>query len=226
MNRPLAPLIAVIGSLLACPAAGEGDGSTPRPPPASRPMKVQAGSKQAAPPPPGLEVATFAGGCFWCMEPPFEALPGVKEVLSGYTGGPEQRPAYRDVASGRTGHAEAVRVVYDPDAVTYQELLDTFWRSIDPTDAGGQFADRGPQYRTAIFVHDDTQRRAAEASKRALTESGRFARPIVTPVEDAAPFWVAEDNHQDYYRKNPDHYRRYRVGSGRAGFLERVWGKS
>ncbi|MEO1233759.1 MAG: peptide-methionine (S)-S-oxide reductase MsrA [Myxococcota bacterium] len=176
-------------------------------------------------PEPGLEVATFAGGCFWCMEPPFEKLSGVKAVVSGYTGGKEPAPTYKQVGYGRTGHAEAVRVYFDPDFVTYEELLDTFWRSIDPTDAGGQFADRGAHYRTAIFVHDEMQKAAADASKSKLSASKKFEAAIVTPVESVGPFWVAEEYHQDYYKKNPGHYQRYRRGSGRAGFLEKHWGK-
>jgi len=158
------------------------------------------------------------------MEGPFEHLDGVVEVLAGYTGGEEPHPTYEQVSSGTTGHAEAVRVVYDPDVVSYDTLLDTYWRSMDPTDAGGQFADRGSQYRPAIFVFNDAQRAAAEASKAALEASGRFDRPIIVPIEDAGPFWVAEDYHQDYYLTHPDRYQRYREGSGRAAFLRRVWG--
>lgn len=172
----------------------------------------------------GEAVATFAGGCFWCMEGPFEALPGVRETLSGYTGGTETSPRYEDVAAGRTGHTEAVRVYYRPDDVSYETLLDTFWRSMDPTDAGGQFADRGTQYRPGIFVHDETQRDAATRSRETLANSGRFERPIIVPIDDADTFWVAEAYHQDYYRTNPGHYRAYRAGSGRTGFLNRVWG--
>jgi methionine-S-sulfoxide reductase len=171
-----------------------------------------------------LAVAIFAGGCFWCMEGPFEAVDGVSEVLSGYTGGDEPNPTYREVGSGRTGHTEAVRVVYDPTVVGYAALLDVFWRSFDPTDAGGQFADRGPQYRPAIFVTTAEERAAAERSRANLEASGRFDAPIVVPVADAGPFWVAEDYHQDYYRTNPDHSRRYRRGSGREAFLQEHWG--
>lgn len=178
----------------------------------------------AAEVPADAAVATFAGGCFWCMEPPFEKLDGVYSVVSGYTGGPEKDPSYERVSSGRTGHAEAVEVRYDPSRVTYRALLDVFWRQIDPTDSGGQFADRGPQYRTAIFVHDAEQRAAAEASKAEIAESGRFDGPIVTEIVDAGPFWRAEEYHQDYYRKNEAHYKRYRRGSGREGYLERIWG--
>jgi peptide methionine sulfoxide reductase msrA/msrB len=158
------------------------------------------------------------------MEPPFEKLAGVASVVSGYSGGDERNPTYGEVSSGRTGHVEAVEVRYDPAVVSYAKLLDTFWKSFDPTDAGGQFADRGTQYRSAIFVHDEDQRRLAEASKKALAEAGVFAKAIVTPVLDAGPFYEAEAYHQDYYKTNPDHYRSYRRGSGREGFLERTWG--
>jgi len=168
-------------------------------------------------------VATFAGGCFWCMEPPFEKTRGVAQVLSGYTGGVEVDPVYDQVASGRTSHAEAIQVRYDPTQVSYDELLDVFWRQIDPTDGGGQFADRGAQYRTAIFYHDDEQRRLAEASKAALGSSGRYERPIVTEIVAATPFYPAEDYHQDYWKKNPVRYQGYRRGSGREGYLEDVW---
>jgi peptide methionine sulfoxide reductase msrA/msrB len=171
-----------------------------------------------------LAKATFAGGCFWCMEPPFEKLPGVVHVTSGYTGGPEKSPSYEEVSSGRTGHVEAVQVEYDPKRVSYEYLLEVFWRQINPTDAGGQFADRGTQYQTAIFAHDKAQREAAEASKKKLDKSGIFDKPIVTPIRWAQPFYAAESYHQDYYKKNPSHYKRYRVGSGREGYLKSVWG--
>lgn len=173
----------------------------------------------------GLARATFAGGCFWCMEPPFEKLPGVVSVTSGYTGGKEPAPSYEQVSAGRTGHLEAVEVKYDPAVISYEYLLKVFWRQIDPTDDGGQFADRGKQYRTAIFVYDQKQRELAEASKRELEKSAIFKTPIVTPIRWAQPFYAAEDYHQDYYKKNPDHYKRYRSGSGREAFLESVWGK-
>ena len=185
---------------------------------------AQEGSQEAPPPGEGLAVATFAGGCFWCMEPPFEKLAGVKAVLSGYTGGPERGPTYRQVSHGSTGHTEAVRVVYAPKVVAYDKLLDTFWRSMDPTDAGGQFVDRGSQYRPAIFVHSAEQRAVADESKAALQASGRFSAPIIVPIQDAGPFWLAEDYHQDFYKKSPDHYKRYRQGSGRDRFIEQVWG--
>jgi peptide methionine sulfoxide reductase msrA/msrB len=172
-----------------------------------------------------LAKATFAGGCFWCMEPPFEKLGGVQRVTSGYTGGPEKGPSYKEVSSGRTGHVEAVQVEFDPTVISYEYLLKVFWRQIDPTDGGGQFADRGTQYQTAIFVHDRAQRKLAEASKRELEKSGVFKKPIVTPIRAATSFYAAESYHQDYYKKNPTGYKRYRRGSGREGFLEAVWGK-
>ncbi|MCW5889700.1 MAG: peptide-methionine (R)-S-oxide reductase MsrB [bacterium] len=189
---------------------------------------VTAGAASDAPRPPAATVdhreATFAGGCFWCMEPPFEKLPGVLEVVSGYTGGSQQDPTYEEVSAGGTGHVEAVLVRYDPARVSYETLLEVFWRQIDPTDAGGQFVDRGAQYRSAIFVHDGEQRRLAEASKQRLAASGRFAKPIVTDVVAFERFWPAEEYHQDYYRKNPIRYRYYRYGSGRDRFLDEAWG--
>ena len=177
---------------------------------------VGAGSARAA-------TATFAGGCFWCMEPPFEKLPGVESVVSGYAGGTEPNPTYEQVSAGATGHAESVQVTYDPAQVTYERLLDVFWRQIDPTDDGGQFVDRGPQYRSIVFVRDDAQRAAAEASKAALAASGRFEKPLVTRIVPFTTFYPAEEYHQDYYKKNPLRYRYYRYGSGRDQFLEKVW---
>ncbi len=170
-----------------------------------------------------LARATFAGGCFWCMEPPFEKLDGVKEVVSGYTGGEEVNPTYQEVSSGRTGHLEAVEVIYDPARVSYETLLAVFWRQVDPTDGGGQFVDRGPQYRTAIFTHDEEQRRLAERSKEEMARSGRFDGPIVTEIIPAGPFYRAEEYHQDYYRKSSLKYKYYRFGSGRDRYLDKVW---
>ncbi len=170
-------------------------------------------------------VATFAGGCFWCMEPPFEALEGVVEVIAGYTGGHVPHPTYEQVCTGTTGHFEAVQVFYDPERVAYAQLLEVFWRNIDPTDPNGQFADRGPQYRTAIFYHDEFQKQCAEVSRARLEASGRFERPIATVILPAGPFYPAEAYHQDYYRKCPLAYRRYKEGSGRAAFIEKQWGR-
>jgi peptide-methionine (S)-S-oxide reductase len=166
--------------------------------------------------------ATFAGGCFWCMEPPFDKLDGVVSTTSGYTGGRTADPTYEQVSAGRTGHAEAVEIVYDPRKVTYPQLLDVFWRNIDPLTANAQFCDAGSQYRAAIFVHDETQRRLAEESKRAVAQ--RLQKPVVTEVVTASKFWPAEDYHQDYYRKNPIRYNLYRAGCGRDQRLEAIWG--
>jgi peptide methionine sulfoxide reductase msrA/msrB len=175
-------------------------------------------------PAPPSAVAIFAGGCFWCMEPPFEKLDGVLDVVSGYTGGKEPDPTYGEVSSGRTGHAEAIEVRYDPARISYGALLDVFWRQIDPTDAGGQFVDRGTQYRTGIFYLDEDQRRLAERSKAELEGSGRFSEPIVTAIVRAGRFHPAEAYHQDYHATHPAEYKRYRSGSGRDAFLDRVWG--
>ncbi|MCM3597572.1 peptide-methionine (R)-S-oxide reductase MsrB [Metabacillus idriensis] len=171
-----------------------------------------------------LEAATFAGGCFWCMEPPFEKLDGVLEVISGYTGGTEENPSYNDVSSGKTGHVESVQVVYDPAVVSYEELLDVYWKQVDPTDSEGQFVDRGKQYSTAIFFHNEDQKLAAQASKEKMDQSGRFDQKIVTPILPALTFYMAEDYHQDYYKKNPVRYEYYRNNSGRDQFLEKTWG--
>jgi peptide methionine sulfoxide reductase msrA/msrB len=167
--------------------------------------------------------ATFAGGCFWCMEPPFEKLPGVIDVVSGYTGGTGADPTYEDYA--RKGHVEAVEITYDPGRVSYDRLLEVFWRQIDPTDAGGQFCDRGPAYASAIFTHDDQQAEAARRSKEALERSGRFVKPIVTPIRPAGVFYKAEDYHQDYHTKNPVRYKFYRWNCGRDRTLKRIWGE-
>jgi len=169
------------------------------------------------------EKATFAGGCFWCMTPPFKKLDGVKEVVAGYTGGTKDKPTYEEVSSGRTGHLEAVEVIYDPAKITYDQLLDVFWKSIDPTDPGGQFADRGSQYLTAVFYHNDAQKRLAEKSKERLGASGKFSKPIATAILPAKPFYKAEDYHQDYDQKNPVRYKLYKSGSGREQFLEKTW---
>jgi peptide methionine sulfoxide reductase msrA/msrB len=172
-----------------------------------------------------LEKATFAGGCFWCMTPPFEKLDGVKEVISGYTGGHTKNPTYEDVTSETTGHMESVEVIFDPSKVTYKKLLDVFWKQVNPTDAGGQFVDRGPSYKSAIFYHNEEQKKLAEQSKKELGLSGRFDKPIVTEILAAGPFYRAEDYHQDYWKKNPVRYKFYRYNSGRDQFLGKVWGK-
>jgi len=166
--------------------------------------------------------ATFAGGCFWCMEPPFDAVEGVISTTSGYAGGPEKSPTYKDVSAGRTGHLESLQVKYDPDKVSYEKLLDVFWHNIDPLQDDGQFCDRGNQYRTAIFPHDEEQRRLAEESKAAL--AGRFDRPIVTRIITGASFYPAENYHQDFYKKDPQRYYSYRRGCGRDARLKQLWG--
>jgi peptide methionine sulfoxide reductase msrA/msrB len=170
-----------------------------------------------------LEKATFAGGCFWCMTPPFEKLNGVNEVVSGYTGGNGPNPTYEDYAA--TGYIEAVQITYDPSKISYSALLDVFWRQIDPTDKGGQFCDRGPQYRSAIFYENAKQKRLAEESKEALDKTGRYQKPIVTELIKASTFYKAEEYHQDYYKKNPIRYEFYRASCGRDKYLEKVWGK-
>jgi peptide methionine sulfoxide reductase msrA/msrB len=170
-----------------------------------------------------LKTATFAGGCFWCMESDFEKVNGVVEAVSGYTGGQKPNPTYEEVSAGGTGYVESVQVVYDPAKITYKELLDVFWRHVDPTDAGGQFVDRGSQYRTAIFYNDAEQKRLAEESRAQLEKTGRFSAPIVTEIVPLTKFYPAEDYHQDYYKKNPLRYRFYRLGSGRDQFLKNTW---
>ncbi|MFK7696224.1 peptide-methionine (S)-S-oxide reductase MsrA [Paenibacillus sp. HJGM_3] len=168
-------------------------------------------------------VATFAGGCFWCMVKPFDEQPGIIRVVSGYTGGHVPNPTYEQVCSDTTGHYEAVQITFDPTVYPYERLLETFWRSIDPTDPGGQFGDRGDSYRTAIFYHSEEQKAAAEQSKRDLAASGDFSKPIVTPIIPASPFYPAEDYHQDYYKKQPIRYKAYYTGSGREKFLKDQW---
>ncbi len=170
------------------------------------------------------EKATLAGGCFWCMEKPFEKLEGVIDVSSGYMGGSSQDPTYENYAAAN--HIEVVEIVYDPDRIPYNKLLDVFWRQIDPTDPAGQFADRGRAYSTAIFYHNDEQKRLAERSKKELQERNIFGKPIVTPILPAQTFYRAEEYHQDYYKKNPLRYKYYRSGSGRDQFLEKIWGKN
>jgi len=183
------------------------------------------GGTAAAQPAAPLAKATFAGGCFWCVEADFDKVDGVVSTTSGYIGGMLAHPKYEQVAAGTTGHAEAVEIVFDPRKVSYEKLLEIFWRSIDPTVVNRQFCDIGSPYRTAIFVHDDAQRRAAEASKAALQRSKPFPQPIVTPIETATAFYPAEDYHQDYYLKNPLRYRYYRTSCGRDAKLKELWGE-
>lgn len=181
-------------------------------------------TRQAEPPGAGLAVATFAGGCFWCLEPPFDKTTGVVSTTSGYTGGTKAGATYAEVSGGTTGHKEALRVVYDPAKVTYGQLLDVYWRNVDPVDPKGQFCDKGEEYRAAIFVADEEQRKLAEESKAALAASGRIKQPITVTIEPAREFWVAEEYHQDYYLKNQTKYKFYRWNCGRDARLEAVWG--
>ena len=191
---------------------------------------VAAGTGSAQSPAPAesvgrpLAVATFAAGCFWCAEADFEKVPGVVDAVSGYTGGRAADPTYEQVSAGRTGHREAVQVIYDPGRVSYQRLLDVFWRNVDPTDAGGQFCDRGEQYTSAIFVATDGERRLAEASERAVERSGRLRGPVATAILRAGPFYRAEEYHQAYAKKNPLRYKFYRTTCGRDRRLRQVWG--
>jgi peptide-methionine (S)-S-oxide reductase len=204
-------LLAVAASLVTLGALASGPSA-----PAQAPAKKEE---------PKLATATFAGGCFWCMEAPFDKVQGVKSTTSGYTGGTKPNPTYEEVSSGSTGHAEAVQVVYDPSKVSYAQLLQIFWHNVDPLTANAQFCDHGHQYRTAIFFHDAEQQRLAEESKRQIEASGRFKAPIVTELVAASTFYPAEDYHQDYYQKNPVRYRYYRFGCGRDARLQQLWGE-
>lgn len=177
-------------------------------------VKLPTGTKQ--------NIATFAGGCFWCTEQPLEQLDGVEEVISGYIGGDKEDPTYEEVCTGKTGHLEAVQVEYDPKKISYDELLNKFWQTIDPTDPGGQFVDRGSQYQTAIFYHNIEQKKIAEASKKALDKSGLFDKPVATDIRPATAFYRAEDYHQDYYKTCPIRYNSYKIGSGRKQF-QKIW---
>ncbi len=170
------------------------------------------------------EIATFAGGCFWCMVKPFDQTEGIIKVVSGYTGGHVENPTYEQVCSETTGHLEAVQITFDSDVYPYEKLVELYWTLIDPTDPGGQFYDRGESYTTAIFYHDEEQKRIAEQSKERLENSGKFNKPIAVKILPAKPFYQAEDYHQQYYQKNPLHYERYSIGSGRAAFIQQHWG--
>jgi len=209
-SRSLNTILAVVAGLALILGPGQGP---------------QAGQSEPARHDGPTKTATFAGGCFWCVEAAFDGVDGVLEAVSGYTGGEKANPTYKEVSSGRSQHVEAVQVRYDPEKITYTELLDIFWRQIDPTDPGGQFADRGNQYRTFVYPNDKEQRALAEESRRKLAASGKFDGPIVTEIVDAGPFYEAEEYHQDYHLKNSAHYKRYKYGSGRTPFLDRVWGK-
>ncbi len=190
-------------------------------------MLAAAPSMAQAPASPSQQaVATFAGGCFWCMEPPYDKLPGVISTTSGYMGGTTRNPTYEEVSTGRTGHTEVVQVAYDPSTVSYEKLLEVFWRNTDPTVTDRQFCDVGSQYRTAIFYHSEEQKRLAEGSKAALDKTKPFKQPIVTPVQPAGEFWRAEEYHQDFYRKNPVRYTYYKTGCGRDARLKELWGRA
>jgi methionine-S-sulfoxide reductase len=174
-----------------------------------------------------LEKATFAGGCFWCMQPPFDRLDGVVSTIVGYTGGSKVNPTYEEVSSGATGHAESIEILYDPSRITYTDLLEVFWHNIDPTEVNRQFVDVGSQYRTAVFYHNEEQRKLALASKEKLEKSGKFgSKPIVTEIVPASTFYAAEEYHQKYYQKNSSRYKFYRYNSGRDQFLKKTWGKA
>lgn len=170
------------------------------------------------------DTAIFAGGCFWCMVKPFDSLPGIEKVVSGFTGGHVPHPTYQEVTTGTTGHTEAVEITFDPELISYDELVSIYWQQTDPTDAFGQFADRGDSYRPVIFYNNAKQKAIAEESKANLQASGRFTDQIVTSIEPAEPFYPAEDYHQDFYKKNAAHYHAYSEGSGRAGFIRKNWG--
>lgn len=170
-----------------------------------------------------FEKATFAGGCFWCMVKPFDTLPGIESVISGYTGGHVENPTYEQVCTGMTGHTEAVQITFDPEVFPYKDLVEVYWQQTDPTDPNGQFVDQGNSYRPAIFYYTEEQKAIAEASKIALDASGRFNKPVITPIEPAQPFYPAEDYHQDFYKKSTAHYGRYRQASGRDSYINKHW---
>ncbi len=239
MKRTILLSLSAALGLLACRSGPSDGGGAPKPAgdgapsgaasaPASAPTAAVGGPKDYAPlpaVPDGHEVAIFAGGCFWCMEKPFDVVDGVIATTSGYIGGKEERPSYRQVSSGTTGHTEAVHVVFDPKRVSYERLLEVFWHNIDPTMLNRQFCDGGTQYRTGIYPVSPAQTAAAEASRAALTAAASLPGPIVTEITGAGPFWTAENYHQDYYVKNPAHYTRYRTGCGRDRRLAELWGE-
>jgi peptide-methionine (S)-S-oxide reductase len=207
-------ILLLIGGALALSRVRGADGGEP---------STDAGPVGQEPPVQGAAVATFAGGCFWCMEEVFEEVPGVLSAVSGYAGGNVENPTYEQVSAGGTGHTEAVRVIYDPDRISYQRLLDLFWHNVDPLTPNRQFCDRGDQYRAAIFYRGDELKRLAELSKKAIEDSGRFEEPIVTEIVRATEFYEAEEYHQNYYKKNPVRYKFYKWNCGRAQRLEELW---
>lgn len=218
-----AAVFGVLPLLTALGACAQSEGSTV--PPETKAQTSTARAAQAAPTAAtGTATAVFAGGCFWCMEPPFDKLPGVVSTTSGYIGGHVANPTYEQVSAGRTGHAEAVQVKYDPRQVSYEKLLQVFWHNIDPVAVDRQFCDVGDQYRSGIFTIGEKQRQLAEASRRKWQDSGRFERPIATEIVAATTFYPAEGYHQDYYEKNPIRYKYYRFSCGRDGRLEELWG--
>lgn len=209
MSTKLAAVLSIIFVVTAFAATPDGE--------TSKPEGSEPDSKD-------LSVATFAGGCFWCMEGPFDKLDGVVSTTSGYTGGQTKNPTYREVSSGGTGHTEAVKILYDETKVSYEKLLEVFWVNHDPTDAAGQFCDKGDQYRPGIFYHNEEQKKQAEASKQRVERVKTFAQPIATEITTAGMFYPAEEYHQDYYQKNPFRYKFYRYGCGRDSRLQQLWG--
>jgi peptide-methionine (S)-S-oxide reductase len=227
MRRTLSPFVTLALLAVATATAHPGAAQAKTTPPPPKPVAAQAtASKPAAhsATPATLDTATFAMGCFWCGESQFTKQPGVLSVTSGYTGGRKTHPTYEEVSMGTTGHYESVRVVYDPAKTKYEDLLDMFWHSVDPTQADGQFCDRGSQYRSVVFVRNDRQRKAAEESKKALAASGVLHEPIVTQILPASMFWLAEDYHQCFWQKSSEHYRAYRQGCLRDERLAELWG--
>ena len=204
----------ILSLLMACSSAPSESGAVSGTEPEAEKKEVFSSKTQ---------LATFAGGCFWCVEAPFEDLDGVISVVSGYAGGKEKNPTYGEVSSGKTSHRESVQITFDPEVISYAELVDIFWQTYDPTDAGGSFFDRGTQYESAVFYHDAEQKKVAEDSKARLDKSGRFSKPIATPIIKYTNFYEAEDYHQDYYKKSPTEYYSYRTGSGRDAFIKKHW---
>ena len=216
MNKIYAGLILIIGVFLLAKLLPENTNKFSYKKPAIIPAKAISTNKN---------IAILAGGCFWCMEHPFEDLPGVTQAISGYTGGKKKNPTYKQVASGQTSHLEAVQIHFDPEKISYADILEVFWRNVNPTDNGGQFVDRGDQYRTGIFYTSEEQKKIAEKSKNKLIKSGRFQKKIVTPIIEAKPFYKAEEYHQDFFKKSYIRYKIYRAGSGRDEYINKLWGK-
>ena len=216
MNKIYAGLILIIGVFLLAKLLPENTNKFSYKKPAIIPTKATSTNKN---------IAILAGGCFWCMEHPFEDLPGVTQAISGYTGGKKKNPSYKQVAAGQTSHLEAVQIHFDPEKISYADILEVYWRNVNPTDNGGQFVDRGDQYRTGIFYTSEEQKKIAEKSKNKLIKSGRFQKKIVTPIIEAKPFYKAEEYHQDFFKKSYIRYKIYRAGSGRDEYINKLWGK-